>query len=74
LIISDWMMPGMRGDEFLERVYALHPEIKSIMITGQATTDAIDRVRRNGSVIAIMAKPWDSVELIELITKYCISS
>jgi DNA-binding NtrC family response regulator len=69
LIISDWLMPGIRGDEFLEIVTARHPEIKAIMITGQADREAIDRVRGNGSVLAVLGKPWEPAELAEIIRR-----
>lgn len=69
LIISDWLMPGIRGDEFLETVAARHPEIKAIMITGHADQEAIDRVRGNGSVLAVLGKPWEPAELAEIIRR-----
>ncbi len=68
LIISDWLMPGMKGDEFLERIHEAHPEIRAIMITGQADRAAVERVRRNASVIAVFNKPWDMKTLIDVIT------
>jgi len=66
-IISDWLMPGMKGDQFLEEIHHRHPEIKSIMITGQADRAAIARVFENGSVLAVFSKPWNSAELIKTI-------
>jgi CheY-like chemotaxis protein len=36
LIISDQIMPGMKGDEFLIRVHQILPLSRSIMLTGQA--------------------------------------
>ncbi len=70
-IISDWLMPNMRGDEFLEAVQIRHPEILSIMITGQANKEAIARVKRNSSVVAIFSKPWDTDSLIRVIKEKC---
>jgi CheY-like chemotaxis protein len=68
-IISDWLMPGMKGDEFLEIVNRRHPEIKTIMITGQADQQAIERVRTIDSVVAVFNKPWSSAALIDIISK-----
>jgi CheY-like chemotaxis protein len=68
-IISDWLMPGMKGDEFLEIVKQRHPEIKAIMITGQADQQAIDRVKKIDSVVAVFNKPWSASVLIDIITK-----
>jgi DNA-binding NtrC family response regulator len=67
IIISDWLMPGMKGDEFLEETHAKHPDIHSIMITGQADLAAIDRIKKNESVLAVFNKPWDPELLIKTI-------
>ncbi len=66
-IITDWLMPGMKGDEFLEVVQGRYPEIRAIMITGQADQDAINRVKRNSSVLTVLRKPWDPEELVRII-------
>jgi DNA-binding NtrC family response regulator len=66
-IITDWLMPGMMGDEFLEHIAKSYPSIKSIMITGQADEEALVRVRTNQSVIGVFGKPWDSAELFQII-------
>jgi DNA-binding NtrC family response regulator len=70
-VISDWLMPGMKGDEFLEEIHKKHPDIKAIMITGHADETAIRRVQSNGSVVAVFNKPWDSKELIRTIEAHC---
>jgi DNA-binding NtrC family response regulator len=69
-IISDWLMPGMKGDEFLEIVHQRFPGIKQIMITGQADGQAIERVRTNEAVLGVFGKPWNSRQLIDTIAKY----
>ncbi len=66
-VITDWLMPGMKGDEFIEHVHARHPEINAIMITGQADQAAIERIRRNPAVRAVMPKPWNARELVKII-------
>lgn len=74
LIISDWLMPGMKGDEILDIVKRNNPEIKAIMITGHADTAALEKVRTNTSVIGILKKPWNALELKNLISAHCIES
>lgn len=69
-IISDWLMPGMKGDEFLELVHEKYPDIHTIMITGQADQAAIDRVKQNASVLAVFTKPWNNEDLIRIIASY----
>ena len=36
LIITDYLMPEMKGDELLRRVHAISPSTLKIMLTGQA--------------------------------------
>ena len=69
LIISDWLMPGIRGDKFIEIVGERHPEIKVIMITGQADGAALERIRKSESVIGILGKPWNPAELADIIRR-----
>ncbi|MDA3899695.1 MAG: response regulator [Spirochaetes bacterium] len=68
LIISDWLMPGLNGDVFLEQVHSLYPDIKAIMITGHADKGSIERVQDNNSVLAVLEKPWNGKELAEIIS------
>ena len=71
LIICDWLMPGMKGDDFIQMITELHPEIKVIMITGQADSVAIERVSSISSVIAVLKKPWRPEELIKTVRSAC---
>jgi len=67
LIISDWLMPGMKGDEFLIKVRKKYPETVKIMLTGQAEEAAIARARREADLYCCLHKPWDGKELIAAI-------
>ncbi|MDF0556098.1 response regulator [Kamptonema sp. UHCC 0994] len=67
LIISDWLMPGMKGDEFLIRVHEKFPKIVKIMLTGQADDLAIKRAQKSANLYRCLFKPWSEVELIEAI-------
>ncbi len=71
LVISDWLMPGIKGDEFLIKVREMHPSISSIMITGHADDAAVDRVKREAMTCAVLRKPWSTQELIEAIESCC---
>jgi CheY-like chemotaxis protein len=67
VIVSDWLMPGMKGDEFLIRVHERYPKIVKVMLTGQADPDAIERVQHQANLHRCLHKPWDVEELIETI-------
>lgn len=67
VIVSDWLMPGMKGDEFLIEVHKKYPEIVKVMLTGQADDKAINHAREKGGLHASIAKPWSSHELESVI-------
>ena len=48
IIVSDWLMPHMKGDELLIQVHQIYPDIITVMLTGQADQQAIDRTRQQG--------------------------
>ncbi len=67
LIVSDWLMPGMKGDEFLVRVHQKFPNIVKIMLTGQADEKAVNRAFIEANLHRCLQKPWSESELIETI-------
>lgn len=71
LILSDWLMPGMKGDEFLILVHQKYPHIKSILISGHADREAVERVKLEAKTYAVFPKPWNSNELINAVRFCC---
>jgi len=67
LIVSDWLMPGIKGDEFLIKVHEKFPRVVKIMLTGQATEEAIRRAVEQANLHRCLYKPWNNEELIETI-------
>ena len=67
VIVSDWLMPGMKGDEFLCEVHKRFPRVVKILLTGQADEEAIARVKQGADLHHYLAKPWDASELIGCI-------
>jgi DNA-binding NtrC family response regulator len=67
IIVSDWLMPGTRGDEFLVQVHQRYPQIVTIMLTGQADESAIDRARQEANLHTCIRKPWREEELVNTI-------
>ena len=67
LIVSDWLMPGMKGDEFLVRVHQKFPNIVKIMLTGQADEAAVNRAFDEANLHRCLQKHWSESELIETI-------
>ena len=67
IIVSDWLMPGMKGDEFLIRVHQQFPNIIKVMLTGQADELAIQRAQEEANLHRCLFKPWSEAELVETI-------
>lgn len=67
LIVSDWLMPGMKGDEFLVRVHQKFHKIVKIMLTGQSDEEAVKRAFEEANLHRCLQKPWSESELIETI-------
>ena len=66
VVISDWLMPGRKGDALLLEVRKRYPGAVSILLTGQADADARDRVRNEARASAL-DKPWLEDELSRII-------
>lgn len=63
VIISDQIMPGMKGDEFLIKAHQLIPKTKKIMLTGQANAEAVGNALNNASLYRFLSKPWHPEDL-----------
>lgn len=66
-IVSDWLMPGIKGDEFLIHVHQRYPHIIKVLLTGQADDAIVERAKREANLHSCLHKPWKGRELIETI-------
>jgi PAS domain S-box-containing protein len=73
LIISDYIMPDMKGDELLKRVHLMSPKTLKIMLTGQADLEAVGRVIKYAKLYRYIAKPWQTEDLC-LTVKEAVNS
>ena len=69
LIISDQIMPGMKGDELLIQLHDRYPKMLKIMLTGQASAEAVGRVVNAANLYRYIAKPWDETDLSLTVTE-----
>lgn len=67
LMIVDYRMPQMTGDEFLSHVRARYGRIRAIMISGYLDLARISGELNDGGICRILEKPWDNKELLEAI-------
>ena len=69
IIISDFIMPQMKGDEFLIESKNLLPNTKRIMLTGQATNEGVGNAMINAGLYRFIAKPWNNEDLELTVTE-----
>jgi len=67
VIVSDWLMPGQKGDEFLIEVHKKFPNIVKVLLTGQADETAIENAKKNAGLFACIYKPWTAEQLEDVI-------
>ena len=63
LVISDYLMPGMDGLEFLAEVSRIRPEIIRIILTGHADLETTLRAINEVGVYKFILKPWNNHDL-----------
>jgi PAS domain S-box-containing protein len=63
LVIADYSMPTMQGDELLRRIHEISPKTIKIMLTGQADIEAVANAINYANLYRYIAKPWQGEDL-----------
>ena len=63
LVISDYLMPGMNGIEFLLEVKRLHPFATRILLTGYADKENAIKAINEVGLYQYVEKPWNNADL-----------
>lgn len=67
VLVTDQRMPGMSGNDLLERVKSERPEIVRVVLTAYSDLDPILRAVNEGLVARYVVKPWDRAELESIL-------
>lgn len=62
VVISDFAMPGMQGDEFLIKLHAISPDTIKIMLTGQSSLLGLRRTINEANLFRFVEKPFKSTD------------
>ena len=63
LVVSDYLMPGMTGIDFLLEVKKLQPYATRILLTGYADKENAIKAINEVGLYQYVEKPWDNNEL-----------
>jgi diguanylate cyclase (GGDEF)-like protein len=64
LVISDFMMPGLRGDELLVRMHASSPNTIKILLTGQSDMSGVKRAINDANLYRFLEKPFLNEDIV----------
>lgn len=64
IIISDFIMPGMRGDELLIELHQRSPKTITIMLTGQSDFDGVKKAINQANLYRFLEKPFNHDDII----------
>ena len=69
LVLLDWVMQGMSGDEFLAELgaRAAREDVGVIVMSARLNVD----VPRKPSILGILQKPFEAEELLSILDRFC---
>ncbi|MER3435583.1 MAG: hypothetical protein C4288_19850 [Leptolyngbya sp. ERB_1_1] len=74
LVLADYIMPGLKGDELLEQIHDRSPQTLNIMISGQADLEAVSQALRSARLYRYISKPWTpedvNLTIAEAVQRY----
>ena len=67
VVLSDYIMPGQSGVDFLIAVKERYPDVVRIILSGRADMHAVLAAVNRGVVSHFLLKPWDNDVLLETL-------
>lgn len=64
VVISDFMMPGLRGDELLVRLHESSPRTIKILLTGQSDLSGVKRAINDANLYRFLEKPFLNEDIV----------
>jgi DNA-binding NtrC family response regulator len=69
LVITDWLMPGVKGDEVLSKVRERFPGAALMLVSGQVDDEAVERLRTTLGMFSYVEKPWRAHRLFSEVDR-----
>jgi len=64
VVISDQMMPGIKGHELLRRIHEISPDTYTVLLTGYSDLEAVTEAVNHANLYRYITKPWEGNDLI----------
>ncbi len=66
-IIVDYQMPQMTGEQLIRSIKDKYPELKCVMLSGQANAVSVDGLVQDNLLDSFISKPWDEEVLFNAV-------
>lgn len=66
-VIVDYQMPQMTGAQLIRSIKLKYPELKCVMLSGQANPVSVDALIKDNLLDSFIAKPWDEQVLFDAV-------
>jgi signal transduction histidine kinase len=64
VVISDFIMPGIRGDDLLVQFHARNPDTVKIMLTGQSEFEGVKKAINHANLYRFLEKPFNNDDIL----------
>jgi two-component system response regulator YesN len=72
LLIVDYQMPKMNGAQLIRVLQSKFPELRYIMLSGQANDIVVEELMNEKLINAFLHKPWNEDSLINLVKQFVV--
>lgn len=70
ILISDQLMPQMKGVDFLKQTIIDWPKTRRIMLTGHSNEELVMQSVNEARIDEYIKKPWDIEKIEQIVEKY----
>ena len=64
VVISDQLMPGIKGHELLKHIHLISPATFNVLLTGHSDLEAVTDAVNNANLYRYLTKPWEEKDLV----------
>ena len=69
LLLVDYQMPSINGAELIRNIKQKYPQLKCVMLSGQANNIIVNELRNDHLIEKFISKPWEEGNLISEVNK-----